>query len=814
MAPRVPEEEEESGSDLEPPRHVFVDENGSPICFFIHESVRDQFAIQKLTADIERYGGRVLDDVIAGVDTVLVDDAVVKREAVQDGYDCHRRTSRLNLWVEPISFIRHCIRDGQVRHRVPPKKGMGGAVGRTRTEYTEKDVSRLCRYLAMKIPDARAGGRTGNGVYKKLEEMGKNMPKHHAWARRHTWQSWRNHYKHNAHILDPIIAEYAKLYPPTEKQKYHRDRRMGQKRLRYTELDSELSEQEAEGPELLEGPDQLGNEGDDRLTRGKRSHQRSERDSLDSARPTKRQRTRRREKEKGKERGWGSDYELEHNSLFSDIDEASAPGPSQARFATPEINIPPLPPGPLVTGDEMEQPGPLEEHLPSPKRTTAERPIPQTSPPPFTTQPTASQIPHQPAPRPSNATASGPPAFLTVSPAYAEASTSGRKANDNVLPSTPLSRRSDTSRAVVPPMSSGSVVPPSDEVTAVETLAVPADLLPPRPVARKQARRPAELNPTQSLALVEPPYRNTRSRSRSVEPAALPPQPSKGKRRQLADVSVPLEPLEDVGERAYYNTRSRSRSVEPTTFPPQPSKKAKGKRRQLVEPPISLEPVEEQIVEESAEFFVAQGPGGMAISGASNIEDEKDVEDLLVVDVSDISGVSHVPDDAQDSSDENSTQSGNESPDTDDREIDRTLRRGPVIDDSLSQRPTSMFTLLGPDPEEMLKNFQASLMATSLSSRRSSARPAVPSKMNAGLTIRPRHSAPLAARKVSATAQAPSPPRTPVYPRLSGRQSSTSSVDSFPIPGTKASAVKRRIEEEEKRAPYKPPVGTRAALVR
>ncbi|KAK7040874.1 hypothetical protein VNI00_009470 [Paramarasmius palmivorus] len=53
-------------------------------------------------------------------------------------------------------------------------------------------------------------------------------------------------------------------------------------------------------------------------------------------------------------------------------------------------------------------------------------------------------------------------------------------------------------------------------------------------------------------------------------------------------------------------------------------------------------------------------------------------------------------------------------------------------------------------------------------------------------------------------------PRSSIHDSPSG---SSSSGDPFPLDGTKAKAIRRRHEEEEKHTPYKPPQGTRAAEV-
>lgn len=40
-----------------------------------------------------------------------------------------------------------------------------------RTQFTEEDEERLCKWIATKIPYKETGGRTGNRLYQQLCEM-------------------------------------------------------------------------------------------------------------------------------------------------------------------------------------------------------------------------------------------------------------------------------------------------------------------------------------------------------------------------------------------------------------------------------------------------------------------------------------------------------------------------------------------------------------------------------------------------------------------------------------------------------------------
>ena len=78
---------------------------------------------------------------------------------------------------------------------------------------------------------------------------------------------------------------------------------------------------------------------------------------------------------------------------------------------------------------------------------------------------------------------------------------------------------------------------------------------------------------------------------------------------------------------------------------------------------------------------------------------------------------------------------------------------------------------------------------------------------HSAIGLQPRR--PQMATNTSASALKIPVPHTPS--RL--RPPSTSSTESFPISGTRASAAKQAIQEQEKHSPYKPPRGTRAEKV-
>jgi len=142
--------------------------------------------------------------------------------------------------------------------------------------------------------------------------------------------------------------------------------------------------------------------------------------------------------------------------------------------------------------------------------------------------------------------------------------------------------------------------------------------------------------------------------------------------------------------------------------------------------------------------------------------------------------------------------------DTDDAQTEQNLRP--------TQPPRQAFSSLLRRPSDILKEFQESSVILNRSSLplvappKLFSRPAVP----VGNTQRKRGNVPLPSpsRNVPDAYRLAEPPRTPL-PRP--RKNSVSSTDSFPVSGTRASALSKRIQQQEKHSPYQPPPGTRAA---
>jgi hypothetical protein len=80
--------------------------------------------------------------------------------------------------------------------------------------------------------------------------------KGYEWVTRHTWQSWREHYKKNQAALDAKIKENIRLFPPPETQNgIHRFKRTGKFQVDPAEVVTEIVHYE--GNEALPHEEQV-----------------------------------------------------------------------------------------------------------------------------------------------------------------------------------------------------------------------------------------------------------------------------------------------------------------------------------------------------------------------------------------------------------------------------------------------------------------------------------------------------------------------------------------------------------------------------
>ncbi|KAF5315724.1 hypothetical protein D9611_004863 [Ephemerocybe angulata] len=266
-------------------------------------------------------------------------------------------------------------------------------------------------------------------------------------------------------------------------------------------------------------------------------------------------------------------------------------------------------------------------------------------------------------------------------------------------------------------------------------------------------------------------------------------------------------------------TRSRSQSIEPTEFVSLPLRgtgNRKGKGR-LVEP----EAIEEEPEEPEA---VSAQPETLA--------DEEDVLNI-VTNEDDFSGISNVTSVAQESVDSTKTISRPVSPEVFEHSSDdeQTIAR---ISASQQLQPKAP-VIIKKQPRQsdaLLQAFKAQKAAAREKTRPRPSLPPNPALARAnqklaaslrGVGGSPEKSASAHQRSSTNATRTPKPWKAPHTPTpvnvgqpskmgpVSAASSSNETAESIPVAGTRAEAYKRKLEEEEKRTPYTPPRGTRAA---
>lgn len=238
-----------------------------------------------------------------------------------------------------------------------------------------------------------------------------------------------------------------------------------------------------------------------------------------------------------------------------------------------------------------------------------------------------------------------------------------------------------------------------------------------------------------------------------------------------------------VVDAPYRNTRSRSQSVEPSTLdsPVRRSKKREAKGKQKAMPVLATVDEIQDNEGQGSENVEVTDESVSPLAGEI-FADEIDVEHMLITD--------------QGKELDDVHEGRGESLETDDAQTEQNLRP--------TQPPRKAFGLLqGRHPSDILKEFQEhSVVWTPVPRPQLPRRPAVPVRNTQEIPP------PSLSRNVAVTYKAAEPPRTPLK---RPRNNSASSTDLFPVSGTRASALKNKLQQQEKRSPYNPPNGTRAA---
>ena len=281
----------------------------------------------------------------------------------------------------------------------------------------------------------------------------------------------------------------------------------------------------------------------------------------------------------------------------------------------------------------------------------------------------------------------------------------------------------------------------------------------------------ADVSPVPSL----PPRTQTQKHATSA-PKVITKPPTRVAKKTAAR-KVPSQPNKVTADSApYRNTRSRSRSVEPVPL----ATKAAKSRKKKVQP--TLLPIVEDLPEEE-EMEVENLPVGETM-------EERDVADQLIEnDKSAITNedlaIGHAMDeDKLDSDDQQTRDALRSTADLDDDDnvseserIVMQMRKAQRSQRGSAIPPDDVFRLTGP---------------------------LVPASVNV----------PKRTVKDSNRLKTKKPLATPLGPRPKGEPSESEESVSFPSPGTRAYKARNRLEVKERRTPYEPPRGTRAAALR
>ncbi|KAJ6502215.1 hypothetical protein C8R45DRAFT_612567 [Mycena sanguinolenta] len=262
---------------------VFV-ENGLPIKFHLHKSIRQPGARLALEHTIQLHGGEInATDVGSNVIIVNPEHPSGDRDKLRHAYKTHTQFELNPVYVESTGWVDNCVKIGRCIHYFV-QKGMGGRIagGGGRTAFTEEDDQRLARYIAILIPDKTTGGRTGNNVFKRLMNNFEMDPEEYSWAGRHTWQSWRERYRKRQDWFDDRIAALAAHIKPALHQQYELSRKANH-RLREEEEESGSDEEQEEEEDELEDEEAVS--GTKRPISGSRTRQVAKKMRIDSTPP-------------------------------------------------------------------------------------------------------------------------------------------------------------------------------------------------------------------------------------------------------------------------------------------------------------------------------------------------------------------------------------------------------------------------------------------------------------------------------------------------------------------------------------------------
>ncbi|GJE88128.1 BRCT domain-containing protein [Phanerochaete sordida] len=194
---------------------IFKRDDGKAIKFYFvegptHVCKSERGAVQsgdviKLSAKIERYGGRVVQDMNHAAVWIVNPVGLGSYRKYCKYEPTHR--------AEDPHFIQKCIEQRAFLQGVvpiPQEEPMGEFQPGTSTSFTTEQVEQLCQWHARNILKGRGYSRTGRKTYQAFIAYGKKF-RNTEWelATSHPRESWRGYYKRHANRLDVRIKEIA-----------------------------------------------------------------------------------------------------------------------------------------------------------------------------------------------------------------------------------------------------------------------------------------------------------------------------------------------------------------------------------------------------------------------------------------------------------------------------------------------------------------------------------------------------------------------------------------------------------------------------
>ncbi|KAA1475853.1 hypothetical protein DENSPDRAFT_842735 [Dentipellis sp. KUC8613] len=205
-------------SDSDQNQDVFVQDDGRPIKFYLHD-ISAAFA-DPLTKKIQAHGGKITSQEAKAAVILVTKSRHYDALTSEYGTGGHPKV-HMSQWVD------ECIKKRKIVRLKPPTRSSGSTAAPARgmqksrkaaVPFSEMDRFHLCLWIAEKVPDKKKGGRNGNKIYQDLEGSYERHGKY-SWAHRHTWQSWKEHYKRNQDALDKVIDRLVVYGPESEMPK-------------------------------------------------------------------------------------------------------------------------------------------------------------------------------------------------------------------------------------------------------------------------------------------------------------------------------------------------------------------------------------------------------------------------------------------------------------------------------------------------------------------------------------------------------------------------------------------------------------------